>query len=362
MPTSTSTSSQSAKTRPTVGEARPTIKDVARVAGVHFTTVSMALRGNPRIPAATRARVAAAAATLGYERNEVYFALSRRRQSCEGPAFTPTIAYVTNQSVENGLLKTAHQRRLLRAARAQAKALGYGFKLLAVDAGAHDSASLLRHLREQHIHGLILATMQPDRAPLELPWRDFRIVRIDSRHVTSHGSFVSTDQWQCVRLAHRELRKLGYQRVGLAVGHTDESGTGGLHQAAWLLEQQALPQGARSPVLLFPPGTDYRSIVPLLRAWIDAHRIDAVICNWSNIRSLLRTAGFAVPQRIACACLCLAQPLPALAGVVTHLDRVAKDATTLLIHALRSDAQEPPPTLTYVEGTWHPGSSAPPRR
>ncbi len=48
---------------------RATIKDVARVAGVDVSTVSRAMRGNPRISDATRARVTLAAADLDYRPN-----------------------------------------------------------------------------------------------------------------------------------------------------------------------------------------------------------------------------------------------------------------------------------------------------
>ena len=43
-----------------------TLKDVARRAGVHFTTVSLALRRHPGIPAQTRLRLMAIAKELGY--------------------------------------------------------------------------------------------------------------------------------------------------------------------------------------------------------------------------------------------------------------------------------------------------------
>jgi DNA-binding LacI/PurR family transcriptional regulator len=42
------------------------MEDVARAAHCHPSTVSLALRGHARIPAATRERVTAAAARLGY--------------------------------------------------------------------------------------------------------------------------------------------------------------------------------------------------------------------------------------------------------------------------------------------------------
>lgn len=54
---------------------RPTIREVAREAGVSVATVSYALRRHEAIPEPTRQRVAAAAARLGYRRNPAFAAL-----------------------------------------------------------------------------------------------------------------------------------------------------------------------------------------------------------------------------------------------------------------------------------------------
>ena len=75
---------------------RPTLKDVARESGYHVTTVSKALRENPSIPEATRRSIQEIARRLGYERNPVYFALSRFRQEGDVCAPTPCIAYLEN--------------------------------------------------------------------------------------------------------------------------------------------------------------------------------------------------------------------------------------------------------------------------
>lgn len=56
-----------------------TIRDVARAAGVSTTTVSDALSGNGRLPAATRERVAAVAVRLGYRANPAARSLRRQR-------------------------------------------------------------------------------------------------------------------------------------------------------------------------------------------------------------------------------------------------------------------------------------------
>ena len=58
------------------------MQDVADAAQVHRTTVSLALRRDPRIPTATRERVERHAAKLGYRANPLVSALmqlQRRR-------------------------------------------------------------------------------------------------------------------------------------------------------------------------------------------------------------------------------------------------------------------------------------------
>src|SRR5579875_3078668 len=69
----------------------PTIRDLAREAGVGVGTASRVLTGNPLVAAATRARVHAAMERLGYRPSRVARALSQRRTDTLGvlvPLFT----------------------------------------------------------------------------------------------------------------------------------------------------------------------------------------------------------------------------------------------------------------------------------
>jgi hypothetical protein len=97
--------------------------------------------------------------------------------------------------------------------------------------------------------------------------------------------------------------------------------------------------------------------------WVERESLDAVVCNWVSIRRLLHAAGIACPERVACACMCLRQPVASLAGVVANLELVGSQLTAMLAALLQSEQYGVPeiPTSTYVEGFWHDGSSAPAR-
>jgi LacI family transcriptional regulator len=344
---------------------RPTIKDVARIAGVHFTTVSMALRGDPRLPAKTRESIVAVAARIGYRRDEVFSALTEYRRKSTPSQHTPVIAYITNCSPENGLFRTAHHRRMVMGAKRQAAAMGYKFELLSVDQGQFTSQTLQRYLAENRIGGIVVGAFRPGRANLELDCRDICVVMIESRHIELLATFVSYDQMQGVRLAFRKIRQLGYRRIGLAVGEMDELKTDDLHLSGYLLEQAGVPKCERVPPLLFPLGTSgMEPTATLLGHWIRNHRVDAVLCNWTNIRRMIRSAAFRCPDEVACACLCLAQPLASLAGVVAPYDLIGRRAVAMLANLMQAEERGTlkSPTNTYVQGEWHDGTSAVPRR
>lgn len=65
----------------------PTVKDVARIAGVSTATVSRVVNGNPHVREAARTAVIHAITMLGYERNEAAASIRRRR---DGQAPTGT--------------------------------------------------------------------------------------------------------------------------------------------------------------------------------------------------------------------------------------------------------------------------------
>jgi hypothetical protein len=91
--------------------AHATLQDVATRTGVHRTTVSLALRDHPRIPAETRARVRAAAEALGYRINPLVSALMQSRRTGRAVKHV-TLAYVTNYPTRYGWRPPHHDRRI----------------------------------------------------------------------------------------------------------------------------------------------------------------------------------------------------------------------------------------------------------
>lgn len=352
-----------ASTDPTNGRT-PRLKDIARESGYHITTVSLALREHASIPEATRQRIQKIAERLGYERNPVYYALSRFRQegTVRGPA--PRLAYLENYGQGSGTPRPSHLEAILEGARRQADVLGYQIDAVAVGEDDHDSRSLTAYLRESHIEGVILGSFIPGFAEIALNWDDYATVRIHSRHTQPDATVVGNDQLREVRLAFRRMSALGYQRVGLVVGRSDEDCSGHRHTAGYLMEQADLAVEHRVPPLLFPYSIAEPALGAMIARWIRRHRVDAILTNQGHIQTMLEREGILVPREVGVAHLCLC-PADAsdLAGICPRLDVVGERAVSIVVTQLKNlEHGVPPfPSSIYVQSVWKDGASAPRR-
>src|SRR3954465_73494 len=75
---------------------RVTMAAVAKRAGVHVTTVSLALRNHPSLPVATRQRLQALAKEMGYQPDPALSSLVAYRSRTKPARTKLMLAYVTN--------------------------------------------------------------------------------------------------------------------------------------------------------------------------------------------------------------------------------------------------------------------------
>ena len=97
---------------------KPSITDVARIAGVSYQTVSRVITGSPSVSPATRARVLEVIAEVGYRRNKAATALVTNRSTM--------IGIVTDDSPRYGPVAT------LLALESAAREAGYGSAVVGV--------------------------------------------------------------------------------------------------------------------------------------------------------------------------------------------------------------------------------------
>src|SRR6185312_16192999 len=105
--------------------AKTTLQEVADRAGVHRSTVSLALRDHPRISESVRRKIQSLAQQLGYRINPLVSALMQSRRSGRAVKHL-TLAYVTNYPTRYGWRPEHHDRPdLFPGAADRARDFGY---------------------------------------------------------------------------------------------------------------------------------------------------------------------------------------------------------------------------------------------
>ena len=178
-----------------------TLKDVAKLVGIHPATVSRAL--NPRtshlVNPATVARVRKAAASLKYVPNPMASGLRTARSHTIGVVI-PDLTNPLFPGMVRGIQDT-----LARA--------GYTPLLVNTDNDPEIEAHVVASLRARRVDGFILATARRDHPLLLELSEKFPLVLIN--RVTESGQFpsVTTDEMHGIRLAVDHLVALGHRAI-----------------------------------------------------------------------------------------------------------------------------------------------------
>jgi DNA-binding LacI/PurR family transcriptional regulator len=304
----------------------PSLADVAALAGVSTQTVSRVSMGLDNVRPATRDRVLAAMAQLGYAPNTAARAL--RYGSFR------TIGVIAHRLARTGESRTVEA--VVEAARTE----GYTVTLIDVENPSSDvvSAAATR-LSHQAIDGLVIIRAETATpASLALPPR-LPVVVSDSRFVGHHPA-VGADQSGGARSATQHLLDLGHRTVHHVAGPAD-SAPAQVRAEAW----RATLDAAGSPVPEIVEG-DWSAA-----SGYDAGRrlaadpdVTAVFCAndemAAGVLRALHEAGRAVPRDVSVVGfddILLAEHLwPPLTTVVQDFDEIGRRLVARLLEQVRA--------------------------
>ncbi|RRJ98094.1 LacI family transcriptional regulator [Opitutaceae bacterium TAV4] len=350
-----------------------TLQAIADRTGFSRSSVSLALRGHPSLPAATRDAIRLAADELGYRPNPLIGALMsqlrdqrrERREKREGRARRETIAVISrlasalelNEKLPPGGFYHVLNRALMREAEARG---------LAVDRFHHDPARMSDErlgevLKARDIHGVIFFPGRDDAYPNleypELDWWRFTTVLIgfNTRREGLHR--VVTDYTHDIDTALERIRASGAQRVGFAVAAAQDRATNHAWSSRYLFYQHTLP--ARRRVPLFSPD-DHEMPGSELLAWYRRHRPDVILTAGAHVAGRLAEAGVNVPRDVRLVNL-VQRGERGLAGIDPHTEEVGRAAVELLVSMLQSNQRGLAefPRMIAIKGKWTPGESFP---
>jgi LacI family sucrose operon transcriptional repressor len=182
----------------------PTIKDVAKKAGVSVTTVSRVLNNRGYISEATRRKVYQTMEDLDYHPNEVARSLFRKKSNIIG-LIVPTVAHPFFGELTSYLETYAYSR---------------GYKVLICNSqlNALKEQEYIWMLRRNQVDGIVMAshTLEVEEyKKLNLP-----VVSFD-RFISSRIPYVTSDNYQGGRLAVEHLLQRGCTKIAHLCGSLD---------------------------------------------------------------------------------------------------------------------------------------------
>lgn len=351
--------------------ASPTLKDVAKAAEVHVSTVSRALKRDPALPSATISRINAIAKELGYRRNPLTTALMEARRRGSPARFQASIGLLIYSDKPSHSSDRSWLARVYRGAREAAEESGFAIQIYNLTSqGTNRPEQLERVLDSRGVQGLILPPEHEAPLPFELPWEKYSYLSLHTGRspLTPRFNQIASNHYSSTTLACSKSYKRGYKRVGLVLRDhpSNQVDYGRLVLGAFYARTTLEPEENQ-----IPPLKVNELDVDRIAEWAKTHRPDAMIFagggfslefDQKELMRRLDLQGVKLGSEIGMVVLCQL-PGEGIAGIDERAEKIGEHALQLLgDQVCRNQRGIPTDPLThFVDGTWVDGDTLPAR-
>jgi LacI family transcriptional regulator len=340
--------------------AKPSMADLARATGYSKSTISLALRGDPQIPAKTREKIQQAARKEGYQPNAIIAHLMAQLRAGRPAGFRANLALVNANRDRDAFRSHPTIPTYVAGCEQRAASLGYSVDRFWLHDPAMNLASWRRILTSRGIKGLILTgLMDTNRLPAALAplWAEFPAVVTGVRTRDPALSFCCVDHHHLALTAVEQVLSLGYRRPALVLDDVIDDLVERRFSAGYVTAQRVLPRTQRLPIY----GGEAKSESPPLAflKWLGQHRPDVILTLYNNVLHWLHAAGKKVPRDLGVVQLEWRESRPEIAGMNQHnfvTGQAAVDMVVSQIHNGETGLQEFP-RATLIGPTWMEGKS-----
>ncbi len=337
---------------------RITVRQIAHRLNVSHTTVSRALKNDPRISATVRQKVQATAEALGYRPDPMLSALAAYRKGQTKQSIGAELAWI-NCWPDPKRLRTYKEFDLYWTG-AEEEAARAGYRLEEFCCPAKLSPERLEKiLSARNIRGLLLtpvwSTVTPDWSTLD--WSRFSLVRFGYSLQFPATHLVTSDQLMDGLLAFESMWRHGYRRIGMVMWSAQ--GTRSVRfSAGYLYAQLRVDHKLRLPPLVLNDDSPQKD--QDLLAWLEKEKPDAILTDVSDLRTWLNKLNYRVPQDVGLAALSVLDG-HADAGIDQNSREIGRAAVQTLISLIHHNERGIPqtPREVLVSGRWVDGKTLP---
>ncbi|MGC9530634.1 MAG: LacI family DNA-binding transcriptional regulator [Candidatus Bipolaricaulaceae bacterium] len=182
----------------------PTIRDVARRAGVSVSTASLALNGKPRVNHLTRLRVLQSAEELGYHPH------AAARQLADGRAHT--VGLLSPISLEHLFASSGFFSQLIKGMHRAAAERGYNLSLHIAESDQEACSQIRTSSRGRSVDGFVITNPSVTCPYLE-DLRRLRVPHVFVGRPAGQAPFVDSDNVAVSRTGVKHLIESGHRRI-----------------------------------------------------------------------------------------------------------------------------------------------------
>jgi LacI family transcriptional regulator len=279
---------------------KPTMAQVARAAEVSKNTVSLALRGSPRISTATREKIESVAAEMGYRLNPTVAQLMAELRQNRSPGFQATLAMINAHESRDAFSNHPTIPAYVAGCRERAAQLGYRLDEFWLHEPDMTVARWLSIFRARNIRGaVIVGLMRRNRLPTRLAplWDEIPALVTGVRTREPALSFACSDQHTLALVAFEKAVALGYRRPALVLDGVIDDLVEGRFSAGFLIGQiRLIPAGQRTQP--FYDVAAVRSDRSVFLKWFAENQPDVIFTLYHEVKRWVEEAGLRVPEDV----------------------------------------------------------------
>ena len=335
--------------------------EVAKAAGVSKNTVSLALRGSPRISEATRKRITATAEALGYRLNPTVAHLMAQLRQNRSPGYQATLALINAHRTREAFDQHQTIPFYVQGCRERARALGYELDEFWLHEPDMPVARWLSIFRARNIRGVVLVgLMQDNRLPSHLApmWNEFPAVVTGVRTREPALSFACSDQHALALEAFEKALALGYRRPALVLDGVIDSLIEGRFSAGFFTGQSRLGT-LKQRTRPFYDVAAARTDLSVFARWLKQNKPDVIFTLYHEVKRWLLDLGYRVPEDIGLIQYEWRAVHGEWAGMDQRNDLVGEAAMDMLISMVHHNERGVPqhPRATMIGCRWVDGDT-----
>jgi DNA-binding LacI/PurR family transcriptional regulator len=342
-----------------------TMATLAKHAGVSKNTVSLALRGDSRIPPGTRQHIEAIAVRLGYRKNPVVAHLMSELRRARKPRYHRTLALLNGHLDRHALTKNPTVSVWARGCRRRGESQGYRFDEFWLHDPELNASRLLRILKSRGIDGaIVLGAFHTNHLPERFAalWSEIPCVVAGVRTHQPTLSFCCVDHHALMLEAVERVLELGYSRPALVLSHAVDELVEGRFSAGMWRGQLGLPVRQRIPS--FDKRDSGKACMADFLEWMRVRKPDVIFTLHRDLREWLEGAGYKVPEDVGLVALESSEAVVSWASMDQRNDLSGEAAVDMVVSMIHNNESGIPEYPRAVLGSshWLPGKTVVDRR